>query len=89
MDEIDTGLHYSVMGDMWRLVVQTAKDSNVQVFATTHSFDCVRGLAWVCENYPDLGAEVSLQKIVPSLPEAVAADAKNIVIAAKHDIEMR
>jgi len=89
VDEIDTGLHYSTMGEMWRFVVEAAKRYGVQVFATTHSLDCVRGLAWLCANYPDLGAEVSLQKIVPSLPEAVAADAKNIVIAAKHDIEMR
>lgn len=89
VDEIDTGLHYSIMGEMWRFIVGAALQLDVQVFATTHSLDCVRGLAWLCANCPELGAEVSLQKIVPGLQEAVAADAKNIVIAAKHDIEMR
>ena len=37
VDEIDTGLHWTVMEEMWRLVVETARRSSVQVFATTHS----------------------------------------------------
>ena len=44
IDEIDTGLHWTVMEDMWRLVVEAAQRYNVQVFATTHSYDCIRGL---------------------------------------------
>ena len=42
VDEIETGLHYSVQAAMWRLVFQTARRLNVQVFATTHSYDCIR-----------------------------------------------
>jgi predicted ATPase len=48
VDEIDTGLHYTVMADMWKLISETAKALNVQVFATTHSFDCVHSLAAIC-----------------------------------------
>ncbi len=89
VDEIDTGLHYSIMGDMWRLVAQTAQRYNIQVFATTHSFDCVRGLDWLCRNHPDLGAEVSLQKIEPDLSSAIALDAEQIKISVEQDIEVR
>lgn len=89
IDEIDTGLHYSVLGDMWRLVVNTARKSNVQVFATTHSLDCVRALGWFCENHPDLAEDVSLQKIDPELDESVAFDAERIKIAVDQEIEVR
>ena len=89
IDEIDTGLHYSVMGDMWRLVIQAAEQSNVQVFATTHSFDCVKGLAWLCENYPSLGADISVQKIDCNLQEAVALNAEDIILAVQQDMEVR
>ena len=89
IDEIDTGLHYSIMGDMWRLVAQTAQRHNIQVFATTHSFDCVRGLDWLCRNHPELGEEVSLQKIEPELSTAVAFDAEQIKISVEQDIEVR
>jgi len=41
LDEIESGLHYSVLPDVWKLIFKTAKDLNVQVFATTHSKDCI------------------------------------------------
>jgi AAA15 family ATPase/GTPase len=41
IDEIEIGLHYSVLPDVWKLIFKTAKDLNVQVFATTHSNDCI------------------------------------------------
>ena len=44
IDEIDTGLHWTVMEDLWRFVINAARRSNVQVFATTHSYDCLKGL---------------------------------------------
>jgi hypothetical protein len=47
VDEIDTGLHFSTMSDMWKLVWETAKRLNVQVFATTHSRDCWESLATI------------------------------------------
>ena len=89
VDEIDTGLHYSTLGDMWLLVVKTAMQRNIQVFATTHSSDCFKGLAWLCENYPELRNEVSLQKIDRNLNEAVGLDGEQIRIADSEDIEVR
>jgi hypothetical protein len=89
VDEIDTGLHYSIMGDVWRLVTEVAGRSNVQVFATTHSSDCVRGLAWLCENHADLRSEVSLQKIEPELEQAVVLDADKIMLAVDRGLEVR
>jgi len=89
IDEIDTGLHYSVMGDMWRLVTQAAIDSNIQVFAATHSLDCLQGLAWLCENYPELGEQVCVQKIDARLSEADAFHADNIKIVLEQGIEVR
>jgi AAA15 family ATPase/GTPase len=41
IDEIENGLHYSTQPDLWRLIFQLAGKLNVQVFATTHSWDCI------------------------------------------------
>jgi AAA domain, putative AbiEii toxin, Type IV TA system/AAA ATPase domain len=41
IDEIDMGLHYKAQYSMWKLVLETAKRLNVQVFASTHSWDCI------------------------------------------------
>ena len=42
IDEFENGLHYSVQEQLWKIIFQTAKILNVQVFATTHSNDCIR-----------------------------------------------
>src|SRR6266516_4574424 len=41
VDEIENGLHYSAQLDVWRLINRLASRLNVQVFATTHSWDCI------------------------------------------------
>lgn len=45
IDEAENGIHYSVQAKYWRMVLRTAFEHNVQVLATTHSLDCVRGFA--------------------------------------------
>jgi AAA15 family ATPase/GTPase len=41
IDEIENGLHYSVLKDVWKAIGKAARDFNVQVFATTHSHECI------------------------------------------------
>jgi len=41
IDEFETGLHHTIQTDVWRFIFSIAKSLNVQVFATTHSWDCV------------------------------------------------
>ena len=89
VDEIDTGLHWTVMEDMWRLVVETARKSSVQVFATTHSYDCIRGLAALTESRPDLVGEVSIHKIERALNKAVRFADKDIPAIVDQNIEVR
>ncbi len=41
IDEIENGLHYTVMEKIWEAIAQAARQTNTQVFATTHSWECV------------------------------------------------
>ncbi len=43
IDEFENGIYYTVQPDLWRLIFQVARRLNVQVFATTHSWDCIEG----------------------------------------------
>lgn len=86
VDEIDTGLHYSVLVDMWNLVFETAKRLDVQVFATTHSRDCYEALAAVAQKGRH---DISLQRIERGKPLAVAFTESEIREAAARGIEVR
>lgn len=72
IDEIDSGLHWTVMEDIWRLLVQVAERLNVQIFATTHSYDCIRGLGTLVRAHPELAGQVSIHKLERSLPQAIS-----------------
>ncbi len=89
IDEIDTGFHWTVMEDMWRLVVEGAGRSNVQIFATTHSYDCIKGLGELVRSRPDLAKSVAVHKVHRKLEQAVAIPGGEIPIAVEQDIEVR
>ncbi len=89
IDEIDTGLHWTVLEDMWKLVIEGARNAGIQVFATTHSFDCIRGLATLATSHPELARAVSVQKVERALDRAVGFDIADVKRAVDDDIELR
>ena len=53
IDEIENGFHYSVLEKIWRSIGDAANAFNVQVFATTHSFECIRAANKAFANQDD------------------------------------
>ncbi|NIM15835.1 MAG: AAA family ATPase [Candidatus Aminicenantes bacterium] len=43
IDEFENGLHWSIHPHVWKIIFILSKRLNVQVFATTHNRDCIRG----------------------------------------------
>lgn len=41
LDEVETGFHYSFYPKLWELVARVAKETGSQIFATTHSDECI------------------------------------------------
>lgn len=42
VDEIENGLHYTVMEKVWKSIAAFARHYDVQLFATTHSHHCIQ-----------------------------------------------
>ena len=89
VDEIDTGLHWSIVEDMWKLVIETALNSSIQVFATTHSLDCVLGLASLLNACPRFRDAVAIQKIERGIDRSVDFDGEAIVTGVDLGVELR
>jgi len=53
IDEIDTGIHYSRFENFMSVILKTAKLYNVQIFATTHSIECLKYLTKAIEESND------------------------------------
>ncbi|VEP11306.1 conserved hypothetical protein [Hyella patelloides LEGE 07179] len=90
VDEIETGLHYKAQTDMWRLILETAKELNVQVFATTHSWDCITTFQEALSQVEDrsIGKLFRLDSKYDKL-RAVEYSAEDLEIAVEEGIEVR
>ena len=89
IDEAENGIHHRLQGDFWRMVLQSAQDNDVQVIATTHSLDCVRGFAQaVMEHETSKGVLVRIDDYRGSL-RAVEYSDKNLRVAAEQGMEVR
>lgn len=90
VDEIENGLHYSVQADVWRMVIRAAESLNVQVFATTHSWDCIRAFA-AATAADDAGAAMlyRLDRRREGEVRAVQYSAEEVGVAADQEIEVR
>lgn len=50
IDEIENGLHHSVMVKVWQAVAKAAHRADAQVFATTHSYECIQAAQQAFQN---------------------------------------
>lgn len=57
VDEIENGLHHRVLPELWRRVQVMTDEFDVQLFATTHSGECV---AAACDAFADRADEIAV-----------------------------
>ena len=90
VDEIETGLHYEAQLDMWRLVLKTAQNLDIQVFATTHSWDCIAAFKEALQELEDQSvAKLFRLDSKYGKLRAVEYDAEEIRIAVNQGVEVR
>lgn len=89
VDEIDTGLHHSVMVKMWRLVIETAKRLDIQVFATTHSADCIKALAGVQDRTPLTTEDLMVHRVVAGMEHTISFTPEDLAAVAEFQGEVR
>ena len=44
IDEIENGIYYESFPSLWRIILDLARTYRTQIFASTHSLECIRGL---------------------------------------------
>jgi len=92
IDEVDSGLHYSVQEQLWELIFKYAEQLNVQVFATTHSQDSIEAFTKVAnkKEFEGQGQYIRLQR-KRNREEIVAVlyNEDQLETAIEQDIETR
>ena len=50
IDEIDNGLYFDKQDIFWDQLLKLCEEKNIQLFATTHSYDAMKSIVRVFEN---------------------------------------
>ena len=87
VDDVETGLHHSVLGEVWKTVDAAAAQFNTQVVATTHSLECAQAAGNALAD----GGEFMLHRLETTSTgnRCVTYNDEDIKAAIRHDFEVR
>lgn len=90
IDEIENGLHYSSLTIFWKAILMAAKLFDVQIIATTHSYECIEALASVGAMIHDEDC-ISLYRTEKkdNKVKIVHLDSETLLTSLKEDYEVR
>ena len=87
VDEIENGIHHSIMNKLWTVVAEAARQFDTQVFATTHSFECLKAA------HGALSSEDwryhRLDRTKEGVSCCVTYDTEEVEAAIRHGLEVR
>ena len=89
IDEAENGIHHSIQRNFWTMIMRAAHANNVQVLATTHGWDCVRGFAQAAEDVDEVEAALVRIERDGDAVRAVEYSERNLKAAARSGIEVR
>ncbi len=88
VDEIENGFYYDRLTAIWSLLLRFSQEFNAQIFATTHSLECIRSLQPLLEDNPQSFSFIRLQRKLNSV-QAKVFSGKDLGRAIDQNIEVR
>lgn len=93
IDEFENGLYYGVQEAVWEMVFELAAELDIQVFATTHSQDCIRSFAQASQKHPEEGVlfKLSRSRAVSDEKKVIATvySEEQLALASETEMEVR
>lgn len=89
IDEFENGLQHDALVPVWSALGKFAREHDVQIFATTHSYECIAAAHEAFTEHPDDFAVIKLRPD-PSLGiAAFVLDHAHVDVALKTEMEIR
>ncbi|MCX6647210.1 MAG: AAA family ATPase [bacterium] len=88
IDEFENGLHHTIQADAWRTVFKIASRLNIQVMATSHSWDSIEAFQKAASELPEDGVLIRLSRKGEDIISTVFSE-DELAIATRERIEVR
>ncbi|HKV37572.1 MAG TPA: AAA family ATPase [Blastocatellia bacterium] len=89
IDEVEHGLHHSAMERIWKVIDHAARQSNVQVFATTHSWECIQAAHMAFEQDPPYDLRLYRLERAGEDVKVISYDRETLGTSVDMDLEVR
>ncbi|MGC8878301.1 MAG: AAA family ATPase [Anaerolineae bacterium] len=89
VDEIENGLHHSILPRVWQAIGEVARQFDVQIFATTHSLECIIAAHRAFSDSPLYDFRLHRLERVGETIRAVTYDRETLEAAIEADLEVR
>jgi len=89
IDEVENGIHYTALEQVWKGLAEIAEKENVQVFATTHSWECLAAAATVFGERDPYDLAVHRLQLVEGKVEAKTFDQESLATSIEQGFEVR
>lgn len=74
IDEIDNGFHYSSLTQLWNVLFELCDKNNIQLFATTHSYECIKAFKNESKEKDILGIRIENSNMQNGIYKAITYD---------------
>ncbi len=91
IDEVENGFHYSSLPFLWEAIFESAREFNVQVFATTHSFENIKAYSSIYDKLEGKKDNMGLFRIEKQKDkhELVTITHEMLKTTLENDLEVR
>ena len=89
IDEIENGFHHSVLSRVWAAIGEAARRYDTQIFATTHSFECIEGAHEAFRENRPYGFRLHRLDRVENEAKVITYDQETLGAAIRSGLEVR
>ncbi len=89
IDEVENGLHHSILSSFWQVIDRAARDFDTQVIATTHSYECIRKAHQAFSQSDNYDFLLHRLDRIDNRVESVTYDQEALEAAIKAEFEVR
>jgi hypothetical protein len=89
VDEIENGLHHSILSRVWQAVGDAAHRFDTQLFASTHGFECIRAAHQAFENSENYEFRLHRLEALDGKIHVATYDEEALAAAVNAELEVR
>ncbi len=88
IDEVEIGMHHNSLPVLWDALREASGDFDIQIFATTHSYECIKAAVEAFKDVPEMFQLIRLVKDDEGV-KALCFSAEEIDAALSYSAEVR